>query len=158
MTEGESQKDFPIRGVVVGGVFLKHPWRVICRREWLPTPVFWPGEFQRQRSLADYSPGVTKSRTQLSDFHFTGGWYRKWTIAAMLEAGRVVSGLRGGCGNREEAISHSPTTQFPGHHQWQAFWYEDVPKHLMRLSWRELFPQQIAGSTVTVEICYLKVT
>ena len=30
----------------------KIPWR----REWLPTPVFWPGEFHGQRSLADSSP------------------------------------------------------------------------------------------------------
>ena len=39
------------------------PWvaKVPWRRERLPTPVFWPGEF----------PGVTKSWTQLSDFHFT---------------------------------------------------------------------------------------
>ena len=28
------------------------PWR----REWLPTPVFLPGEFHGQRSLAGYSP------------------------------------------------------------------------------------------------------
>ena len=28
------------------------PWR----KEWLLTPVFWPGEFHEQRSLADYSP------------------------------------------------------------------------------------------------------
>ena len=39
----------------------KIPWR----RERLPTPVFWPGEFHGL-----YSPWVTKSRTQLSDFHF----------------------------------------------------------------------------------------
>ena len=32
------------------------PWR----REWLPTPVFLPGEFHGQRSLACYSPGVTE--------------------------------------------------------------------------------------------------
>jgi len=37
----------------------KIPWR----REWLPTPVFLPGEFQGQRSLAE-------SRTLLSDEHF----------------------------------------------------------------------------------------
>ena len=37
------------------------PWR----RERLPTPVFWPGEFHGL-----YSPWVTKSWTQLSDFHF----------------------------------------------------------------------------------------
>ena len=30
----------------------KIPWR----REWLPTPVFLPGEFHRQRSLVGYSP------------------------------------------------------------------------------------------------------
>ena len=38
----------------------KIPWR----REWLPTPVFWPGEF---RGL--YSPWGHKESTQLSDFH-----------------------------------------------------------------------------------------
>ena len=30
----------------------KIPWR----REWLPTPVFKPGEFHGQRSLVGYSP------------------------------------------------------------------------------------------------------
>ena len=30
----------------------KIPWR----RAWLPTPVFWPGEFCGQRSLVGYSP------------------------------------------------------------------------------------------------------
>ena len=30
----------------------KIPWR----REWLPTPVFLPGEFHGQRSLAGYGP------------------------------------------------------------------------------------------------------
>ena len=39
----------------------KLPWR----RERLPTPVFWPGEFQGL-----YIHGVTKSRTWLSNFHF----------------------------------------------------------------------------------------
>ena len=39
----------------------KIPWR----RERPPTPVFWPGE-----SHGLYSPWVTKSWTQLSDFHF----------------------------------------------------------------------------------------
>ena len=32
----------------------KIPWR----REWLPTPVFLPGEFHGQRSLVGYSPLV----------------------------------------------------------------------------------------------------
>ena len=38
-----------------GGV-RKIPWR----REWQPTPVFLPGEFHGQRSLAGYSPGGHK--------------------------------------------------------------------------------------------------
>jgi len=30
----------------------KMPWR----REWQPTPVFWPGESHEQRRMAGYSP------------------------------------------------------------------------------------------------------
>ena len=35
-----------------------HPWvgKIPWRRAWQPTPVFLPGEFRVQRSLADYSP------------------------------------------------------------------------------------------------------
>ena len=34
------------------------PWvgKIPWRREWLPTPVFLPGEFHGQRSLAGHSP------------------------------------------------------------------------------------------------------
>ena len=39
----------------------KTPWR----REWIPTPVFLPGEFHGQRSLAGYSPwGLKELDTQ----------------------------------------------------------------------------------------------
>jgi len=33
-----------------------NPWvkKILWRREWLPTPVFLPGEFHRLRSLAGY--------------------------------------------------------------------------------------------------------
>ena len=31
-------------------------WKIPRRREWQPTPVFLPGEFHGQRSLAGYSP------------------------------------------------------------------------------------------------------
>ena len=46
-----------------------HPWvgKIPWRREWLPTPEFWPGEFHGQRSLAGYSPWGRKSQTQLSN-------------------------------------------------------------------------------------------
>ena len=35
-----------------------HTWvgKILWRRAWLPTPVFWPGECHGQRSLAGYSP------------------------------------------------------------------------------------------------------
>ena len=42
------------------------------RRERLPTPIFWPGEFNGQRSLVGYTVyGAAKNRTQLSVFHFS---------------------------------------------------------------------------------------
>ena len=43
------------------------PWvgKIPWRREMLPTPVFWPGEFH------GLVHGIAKSRTQLRDFHFT---------------------------------------------------------------------------------------
>ena len=42
------------------------PWagKIPWSREWQPTPVFFPGEFQGHRSLADYSPwGRTEVKT-----------------------------------------------------------------------------------------------
>ena len=46
-----------------------NPWirKIPWRREWIPSPVFLPGEFHGQWSLVSYSPWVRKSRTQLSD-------------------------------------------------------------------------------------------
>ena len=41
-------------------------WKILWRRGWLPTPVFWP-VYNGQRNLVGYSPWVAKSRTQLSD-------------------------------------------------------------------------------------------
>ena len=37
----------------------------------IPIPVFLPGESHGQRNLVGYSPWGRKSRTRLSDFHFT---------------------------------------------------------------------------------------
>ena len=31
-------------------------WKILWRRKWQPAPVFLPGEFHGQRSLAGYSP------------------------------------------------------------------------------------------------------
>ena len=41
-------------------------WEDPWRRERLPTPVFWPGEFHGL-----YNPWGRKDKTRLSDFHFT---------------------------------------------------------------------------------------
>ena len=42
-----------------------NPWigKIPCRREQLPIPVFWPGEFHAVH-------GVAKSQTRLGNFHF----------------------------------------------------------------------------------------
>ena len=47
----------PIRVSLVAQI-VKNPWvgKIPRRREWLPTPVFFPGEFHGQRSLAGYGP------------------------------------------------------------------------------------------------------
>ena len=37
------------------------------RREWLPSPVFWPREFHGQGSLQAIVHGVAKNWTRLSD-------------------------------------------------------------------------------------------
>ena len=44
------------------------PWvaKIPWSRKWQPTPVFSPGKSYGQRSLADYSPQVTKSQTWLN--------------------------------------------------------------------------------------------
>ena len=53
----------------------RFPWR----REKLPIPVFWPGEFH------GLVHGVTKSRTWLSDFHF------QLTLRYMMDINSVTS-------------------------------------------------------------------
>jgi len=58
---------------LLGLQFRRHsfdPWvrKIPWRREWLLSPVFLPGEFYGQKSLAGYIVhGVIKSWTQLSD-------------------------------------------------------------------------------------------
>ena len=45
------------------------PWR----REWLPTPVLWPGEFHGQRSLAGYIPWGHKEVDIIEQLSLSGG-------------------------------------------------------------------------------------
>ena len=55
----------------------KIPWR----REQLPTPVFWPGEFHGLEN--SYSLKVAKSWTRLSDFHFSFSFVEQILIFCM---------------------------------------------------------------------------
>ena len=46
------------------------PWvgKIPCRREWLPTPVFWPGEFHGLYSLWGHKELDMTERLSLSFF------------------------------------------------------------------------------------------
>ena len=65
-----------MRETCVRSLGWEDPWR----REWLPTPVFWPGEFHGQGSLAGYSPWGCKeldmterlSLSQVENCYFQG--------------------------------------------------------------------------------------
>ena len=50
-----------------------NPWvrKIPWRREWQPTPVFLPGEFHRQRSLAGYSSWGRKELDTTEQLPFT---------------------------------------------------------------------------------------
>ena len=61
----------------------KIPWR----RKWQPTPIFLPGEFHAQRSLAGYNPWGRQSRTWLSNWAHRHAKY-------MLEKGKHLSLVR----------------------------------------------------------------
>ena len=58
-----------------------------CRRAWQPTPVFFPGESHRQRTLAGYSPQSHK-QTILKQFS-THAWNTKifmvWSLNIQLQ-------------------------------------------------------------------------
>ena len=63
----------------------KIPWR----RAWQPTPVFLPGEFHGQRSLAGYGPWVTKSQTQLKQLrNLFGGVHSDMSPVAHKESSK----------------------------------------------------------------------
>ena len=48
----QSVKNLPAKETQIQSLCWKDP----LRREWIPTPVFLPGEFHGQRSLVSYSP------------------------------------------------------------------------------------------------------
>ena len=55
------------------------PWvgKIPWRREWLPTPVFLPGEFHGQRNLVGYSPW---GRKESEDWATNTSLHKRWVI------------------------------------------------------------------------------
>ena len=53
-----------------------HPWvgKIPWRRKWLPTPVFLPGKFHRQRSLVGYRPRGHKESDRIEHIYFLRLW------------------------------------------------------------------------------------
>ena len=76
------------------------PWvgKIPRRREWQPTPVFLPGEFHGQRSLAGYSLRSHKSQTRMSD---------SITLSVFLRPRSPVTA------KQEEGLSSGKDSRFP---------------------------------------------
>ena len=55
-------------------------WEDPWRREWLPTPVFWPGESHGQWNLAGYSPWGCKGDNWLSLFNLKQNFFHKFFV------------------------------------------------------------------------------
>ena len=75
-------------------------WEVPWRRKWQPAPVFLPGEFHGQRSLAGYSPwghkelDMAEQLTHLASFYGTEDcslWTQDMSIDRLCHAGRIYS-------------------------------------------------------------------
>ena len=49
---------FPVAQMIKNLLAMQNPWvgTIPWRKEWLPTPLFLPGECHGQRSLVGYSP------------------------------------------------------------------------------------------------------
>ena len=82
----------------------KSPWR----REWQPTPVFFPGEFHGQRILAGYSPwGRKESDTTECPMLLVGnseevkkkerGWRQQHDSLPWVKHFTFISSLQGSC-------------------------------------------------------------
>ena len=86
-----------------------NPWvgKISLRREWLPTPIFLPGDFLGQRSLASYSPWKSDkepgTNEQLTHTHTHTHiqsqafllWYYPWLPPSNGGLGRCPLRIRG---------------------------------------------------------------
>ena len=77
-----------------------NPWvrKILQRRKWQPTPVFFPGKSQGQRSLVGTLYGVAKNQTWLSTptMYNQDRWgQQKWPSLQVLTFGFQISSI--GC-------------------------------------------------------------
>ena len=80
---GSDDKEFACNA---GDVF--SPWvgKIPWRREWLPTPVFLPGEFHGQRNLAGYSPWGRKESDMTERLTYTHTHTHTHTLPPLVSA------------------------------------------------------------------------
>ena len=74
-----------------------NPWigKIPWRREWLRTPVFWPEEFHRQRSLAGYSPWGHKQSDTTERFSLCATYYsRSYEVHIQFSSVQLLSHVR----------------------------------------------------------------
>ena len=97
------------------------PWR----REWLPSPVFLPGEFHGQRRQAGYSPWGCKELQH--DFNIP---------SLGLPGGAMVNNLQANSGDFREVGSFPASGSSPGGgHSNPAYW---ATVHRVTKSWTRL--------------------
>ena len=76
------------------------PWvrKIPWRREWLYTPIFLPGEFNRQRSLVGYSPWGHKESDTTEQLRLSLSFHKKPTFRPMASNDLPEVCVRGGYG------------------------------------------------------------
>ena len=93
----------PEKTKLLNPLLASDPWvgKILWKREWLPTPVFWPGEVHGQKSLAGYSSCGRKQADTTDTFTFHSPEYSHKYI---LPWGR-------GCGFVQVPLCHTPDTK-----------------------------------------------
>ena len=76
--------------------------RIPWRRKWQPTPVFLPGKFHGQGSLAGYSPGGCKELDTIEQLNNKYNWFPRAARKKCQKLGAGVGGV-----NHKNLFSHS---------------------------------------------------
>ena len=108
-----------------------NPWvgKIPWRRKWQPTPVFLPGQFHGQRSLAVH--GVAKSQTQLSGWAHTHTHTHTHTLLAVPKYAEASW-------NKQDSVwavwLPSPSNLGCPEHEWPTFANDHVCQRSSRVS------------------------